>query len=49
MQKIGSLKGTCVMFWEVHTLALMWTKIGRDLLWHMGEKAPVLFKNFDIY
>ena len=31
-----------------HTLALMSTKIAGDLMWHMGEKAPLPFENSGI-
>ena len=34
---------------EGHTLALMSTRTGADLTWHMGEKAPLPFKNSGIY
>ena len=37
------------MFQEYHTLALIWTKIGGDLIWCMGEKAPLPFENSDVY
>ena len=37
------------MFQDDHILALMWTKIGGDLIWHMDEKAPLSSQNSDIY
>ena len=32
---------------EYHALApsTMLTKIGKDLIWHIGEKAPLSFEN----
>lgn len=49
-KKIWSLKNTFIcMFQDDHILALMWTKIGGDLIWHMDEKAPLSSQNSDIY
>ena len=37
------------MFEENHTFALIRTKISGDLIWNLGEKAPLPFRNSDIY
>ena len=32
------------MIQEYHALALMLTKIGKDLIWHIGEKSTFIFR-----